>query len=207
MSSARASGSITSLAGCSPAGPSAGTLADLSVTGLTSNPTIFDQAISRTGFYDEAFAARAAKARRARPSSSSSLSRILARPPTCSARRTTSPGATDGWVFAGGLPPAGLRQAQYDRGAKAPPRPGCPPNCSSKSRAPSRDCRRSRSPLRRCADQRHPAFSREHISRRRMRTCAASSAPGRRPRSAGASVASLFVSRWTSPSRARYPTI
>jgi transaldolase len=29
-------------------------LADLSVTGLTSNPTIFDQAISRTGFYDEA---------------------------------------------------------------------------------------------------------------------------------------------------------
>jgi len=29
-------------------------LADFSVTGLTSNPTIFDQAISRTSFYDEA---------------------------------------------------------------------------------------------------------------------------------------------------------
>jgi hypothetical protein len=29
-------------------------LADLSVTGLTSNPTIFDQAIAHTGFYDEA---------------------------------------------------------------------------------------------------------------------------------------------------------
>src|SRR5947207_213109 len=29
-------------------------IADLSVTGLTSNPTLFDQAIAHSGFYDEA---------------------------------------------------------------------------------------------------------------------------------------------------------
>jgi len=38
-------------------------LADFSVTGLTSNPTIFDQAISRTDFYDEAIRRKTAEGR------------------------------------------------------------------------------------------------------------------------------------------------
>jgi len=38
-------------------------LSDLSVTGLTSNPTIFDQAISRTDFYDAAIRRKSAEGR------------------------------------------------------------------------------------------------------------------------------------------------
>ena len=72
---------------------------ELSVTGLTSNPTIFDKAISGGEAYDEQIAelARAAPAPTRRSSSSW-------RSPTCATRPTSSPACTtrtdgvDGWV-------------------------------------------------------------------------------------------------------------
>ena len=49
---------------------------DLSVTGLTSNPSIFDLAIKTSNFYDDAIRPRRKKASQAKPSSSSLRSRI-----------------------------------------------------------------------------------------------------------------------------------
>jgi transaldolase len=49
---------------------------ELSVTGLTSNPTIFDQAIKGAAFYDDAIRRKAAEGKQARRCFSSLLSRI-----------------------------------------------------------------------------------------------------------------------------------
>ena len=69
---------------------------ELSVTGLTSNPTIYDQAIGSSDWYDDAIhdgqAGTSAEAR-----SSSWRSMICAGPLTCSGRSTSDHGV-DGWV-------------------------------------------------------------------------------------------------------------
>ena len=51
-------------------------ISELSVTGLTSNPTIFDNAIKEGGFYDAAIRQKTARANRARRCFSSLRSRI-----------------------------------------------------------------------------------------------------------------------------------
>ena len=70
-----------------------------SVTGLTSNPTIFDHAIENSALLRRRDSPE--KPRQARPArrcSSSSRSRICARPRRCSGRSTTRRDGLDGWV-------------------------------------------------------------------------------------------------------------
>ena len=71
---------------------------ELSVTGLTSNPTIFDHAIKNSTAYDARDPRETrARANRARRSSSIWRWRTSRGPPTCSGRSTTGPtGWTDG---------------------------------------------------------------------------------------------------------------
>ena len=71
---------------------------ELSVTGLTSNPTIFDKAICEGDDYDEQIRRARARAERARSCSSSWRSRTCRAPPTCSPRSTTRTDGVDGWV-------------------------------------------------------------------------------------------------------------
>ena len=67
---------------------------ELSVTGLTSNPTIFDHAIKNSTAYDAAIREKLQGGQVGRSSSSSSWrSRTSPRPPTCSGRSTTGPTA------------------------------------------------------------------------------------------------------------------
>ena len=92
---ARASGSTTSPG--SPARRHAPALhRELSITGLTSNPTIFDHAIGSGARTTTPI--REERGRHLRRSSSSSISRStdLPRPPTCSGRSTTTPHSTAG---------------------------------------------------------------------------------------------------------------
>ena len=78
---ARASGSTTSPARCSATAPSRGYIDELSVTGLTSNPTIFDKAISGGDAYDEQIAELAP--RRAGVGATEERSSSSWRSPTC----------------------------------------------------------------------------------------------------------------------------
>ena len=71
---------------------------ELSVTGLTSNPTIFDHAIKNSTAYDAAIREKLSKANRARRFSSSWRWRISLGPPRCFDRSTTKPNGVDGWV-------------------------------------------------------------------------------------------------------------
>ena len=76
-------------------GTLAGYIDELSVTGLTSNPTIFDKAIGGGSAYDEQIAELTrAGASRARSSSSSSRSPTCAARPSCSSRSTSAPTAS-----------------------------------------------------------------------------------------------------------------
>ena len=63
---------------------------ELSVTGLTSNPTIFDEAIGGSALYDKASSKRRETGCPARHCSSSWRSRICAVPPTCSGPSSTA---------------------------------------------------------------------------------------------------------------------
>ncbi len=62
---------------------------ELPITGLTSNPSIFDHAIKNSNFYDDAIHQKMKQVRRVRLSSSSLQSRTSGRPPICSDRSTT----------------------------------------------------------------------------------------------------------------------
>ena len=63
---ARASGSTTSPATCSTSGTLQRYIDELSVTGLTSNPTIFDHAIKNSATYDSAIVEKLARGNRRR---------------------------------------------------------------------------------------------------------------------------------------------
>jgi transaldolase len=79
-----------------------GTLAryiqDLGVTGLTSNPTIFDNAISRTAFYDEAIAHKAQAGLTAEALFFELALEDLGRAADLFLPTHAATGATDGWV-------------------------------------------------------------------------------------------------------------
>ena len=62
---------------------------DFSITGLTSNPTIFDGAIDGGDTYDTCTARRQRRTNPANPCSSNWRWRIFAAPPICSARCLT----------------------------------------------------------------------------------------------------------------------
>ena len=80
----KACGSTISPAKFSTTAPCAAISSKLSVTGLTSNPTIFDEAIGKTAAYDAGIRQKAARGHdRARIYSSSWRSRTCAAPPIC----------------------------------------------------------------------------------------------------------------------------
>ena len=62
---------------------------EFSVTGLTSNPTIFDHAVKNSHDYDDAIRRGLKDGKSARRCSSTSRWRTSRRPPTCSARSMT----------------------------------------------------------------------------------------------------------------------
>ena len=64
---------------------------ELSVTGFTSNPTIFDHAIKNSSSYDDAIREMLRRASPTRRSSSNWHWRISPKPPICSGRFTTAP--------------------------------------------------------------------------------------------------------------------
>ena len=75
---------------------------ELSVTGLTSNPTIFDHAIKNSTAYDAAIRKKLDEGKSGRSCSSSWHSRISRGPPICSDPSTTGPTASTGgcrWKF------------------------------------------------------------------------------------------------------------
>ena len=131
---------------------------ELSVTGLTSNPTIFDHAIKNSTRLRRRRSARSwRRASRARRSSSSWRSRTSPGPPTCSARSTTGPTA---WTAGcrsksrrcSPTTPTSTLAAAKDLHARAAGR-----TCSSRSPAPRKACRHRGGDLRRRADQRDAA--------------------------------------------------
>ena len=76
-------------------------VADDGVRGVTSNPSIFDQAITKGDAYDGAIddaAVRAAGPDAPSSSTRRSRSRTSAAPPTCCDRSTTAPDGGDGFV-------------------------------------------------------------------------------------------------------------
>ena len=163
---------------------------ELSVTGLTSNPTIFDHAIKNSTAYDDRDPPEGeGRANRARSCSSSWRWRTSPGPPICSGRSTTGPTA---WT-------AGCRWKCRRCWPTTPPAPWPRPRNSACPRGPAqplhqdsrhqrRSARHRGGDLRRRADQRDAACSRaSNIWRRPRRTCAASSGastPGSNPMSA-----------------------
>ncbi len=69
-------------------------VSELSVTGLTSNPTIFDEAIGGSACTTAAFNRRRMPDCRAKPCSWNWRSRICAAPPICFGRYSTAPAAS-----------------------------------------------------------------------------------------------------------------
>ena len=65
---------------------------ELSVTGLTSNPTIFDQAIKKSASYDPAIQHKLNEGKSGEALFFELALEDLTRAPTCSARSTTRPG-------------------------------------------------------------------------------------------------------------------
>ena len=150
---------------------------DLSVTGLTSNPTIFDHAIKNsTRLRRRDPQQDSARASRARRCSSSWRWRTSRAPPTCSARSTSAPRRGRLGV-AGSVAAAGARHRKHARrGQGSARRAPDGRTCSSRSPAPRRACRPSRrrsSPA--CRSTSRCCFRASSTSRPPRPTCAASS--------------------------------
>ena len=113
---------------------------ELSVTGLTSNPTIFDHAIKISAAYDAAIREELAKGKLARAFSLIWHWTISPRPPTCSVRFTTAR-----TVWMDGCHWRYRRYWRMTRPAPSPPPRNFPrgrhgPTYSSRSRAPKKVC-------------------------------------------------------------------
>ena len=149
---------------------------ELSVTGLTSNPTIFDHAIKNSTRLRRGDPRKLSEGQIGRGLFFELALEDITRPPICSGRSTTG-------QRRGRLGVAGSLAAAGPRHRPAPWRR--PRNCSAAPDSPTvhQDSRHQgrlachrRSDLRRRAGQRHAAVSRASSTwRRRRRTCAASS--------------------------------
>ena len=151
---------------------------ELSVTGLTSNPTIFDHADQRTARLRRRDpAAGAGRASRARRCSSSWRSRTSRRPPTCSAPIHERTAGVDGWVSLEVSPLLAHDTAGTVAAAKAlHARRPAGRTSSSRSPARRRACRPSRRRSSRACRSTSRCCSRaSSMSRPPRPTCAASS--------------------------------
>ena len=160
---------------------------ELSVTGLTSNPTIFDEAIGKTvGVRQRHSPEGAAPDCRARNCSSNWRSRTCAAPPICFGRSSTAPRGIDGWVSMEVSPLLANDTKTTIDAALRIHKQANRPNLYVK--IPGHAGRRARhrgGDLRRRAGQRDPAVLARTISERRRGLHARHRAPHRRrPRSA-----------------------
>ena len=202
---ARASGSTTSPARCWTTARSRGYIEELSVTGLTSNPTIFDKAISGGDAYDEQIAelsASASEAVEARPTE-----RIFFELALADLRGATDLFAgvhertdgVDGFVLARGLAAARRRHRGDDRAGRRAARQGRArqplhqdPRHRGRAwrRSRSRSSPASRSTSRCCSTREQYLAAADAYMKGIERRIEAGLDPD------VASVASLFISRW-----------
>ena len=98
------------------------------MTGLTSNPTIFDHAIKNSAAYDAAIRAKLRRAGRARRSSSSSRSRTSPRAADLFRPVHERTDGVDGWVSLEVSPLLAYDTTTHDRAAQGPPCAGGRPN-------------------------------------------------------------------------------
>ena len=170
-----------------------------SVTGLTSNPSIFDKAIG-SGVYDDAIRAKAGAGPVGRGAcSSSSRSKICAAPPTCSSRSTSAPTASTA-----GCRSRCRRCSRTTRRRRSRPPRTCTPAPARKNlfiKIPGTTeglPAITESHRRRRAGQRHAAVLGRPVPRRGRRVprraSSAASTQGLDPNVG--SVASVFMSRW-----------
>ena len=171
---------------------------DYSVTGLTSNPSIFDKAIA-SGDYDDAIRDKAAAGLGRGRCSSSSRSRTCAARPTCSCRSTSAPTASTAGSRSRSRRCSRTTPTSTIAAAKAPARAG---RAAQPVHQDPGHRRRAcpaieESHRRRRADQRDPAVlgravpgGRRGVPARRRAAHRAGLDP------AVGSVASVFMSRW-----------
>ena len=186
MISARACGWTTSRREILDNGTLRRYIEEFSVTGLTSNPTIFDEAIGNTGAYDDGIRDKARQANPAKRCSSSSRWKTCAAPPICSGRSSTPPMASTAgcrWKCRRCWPTtpraASTRRSGSTAGRPAEPVRQDPGHAGRRSGDRGID-------LRRRADQRHAAVLARAISRRGRGLSARHRTPHRRrARSAG----------------------
>ena len=171
---------------------------EFSVTGLTSNPTIFDHAIKNSGDYDDAIKSKLAEGKSGEKLFFELALEDLTRgggPVPAGPRPNLRRGRLG---FARSLAFAGARhEIDHCRGQGAT-RAGAASQCHDQdSRHPRRSAGDRRGDLRGSADQRHAVVLRRSVSGRcqcvhaRHRTAHRSRIEARYP-----SVASIFISRW-----------
>ena len=142
---------------------------EFSITGLTSNPTIFDEAIGKTDAYDDGIRdkARGREIRRRR-CSSSWRSRICAAPPICSGRSSTPPTAsTAGSRWKSRRCSPTTPRAAIDAAARIHAQAGAAQSVRQDSRHAGRRSGDRGIDLRRRADQRDAAVLARAVRRRR----------------------------------------
>ena len=156
---------------------------ELSVTGLTSNPTIFDKAISGGDAYDEQIAELREQGLEPR----GALLRAGARPtcagrPTCSSRVHERTDGVDGWVSLEVSPLLAYDTEATIAAGGRPARPGRADNLFIKIPGTAGGPARDRGvDLRRDPDQRHPAVLDRAVPGGRRRLHEAGSSAGSRP--------------------------
>ena len=157
-------------------------IADLSVTGLTSNPTIFDHAITHSSSYDEEIRQLVARGHVGRGIVLRVGDRRPARaPPTCSRRSISAPPTVDGWVSLEVSPLLAYDAKSYrGRGEDAVQKGQPPQSVHQDSRHQGGRARDRRSNLRRRNGQCDAAVHARALSGRRRRLHARAGAPRRR---------------------------
>ena len=181
---------------------------DYSVTGLTSNPSIFDKAIARAATTTRS-ATRPRRASTASSCSSSSQSRTCGGPPTRSSRSTSAPHGVDGWVSLEVSPLLAYDTETHREGGEGAPRAGGAaqplhqdPGHAERACPPSR--RRSLPACRSTSPCSSPPTNTSLLPRR---SCAASSGASRRSRTRSWARSPRSSCRaGTSPCRTRCPS-
>ena len=161
------------------------TIEEFSITGLTSNPTIFDAAIGNSGAYDEGIREKAGAGKSGDALFMELALEDLRRAADLFRSIFDATDRVDGWVSME-VAAAGPGHGRQHRGCRANPCAGgsAEPVCQDSGHA-GRNSRDRGIDLRRRADQRHPAVLARAVSRRRRGLSARHRAPAQsRARSA-----------------------
>ena len=155
---------------------------ELSVTGLTSNPTIFDHAIKNSTAYDEAIREKVRSGTSGEELFFELALEDLTRAADLFQAIHDRTDGVDGWVSLEVSPLLAYDTRQHAGGGQGPARARrASRTCSSRSPAPAKDCRRSRRPFSPASRSTSRCCSRASSTWRRPKhTCAASSGASKR---------------------------